>query len=478
MNSKSLTFNRSEKTKWIAIAFIIKLLMFFFFAYNFSQNWPKKDLIGTFFVVTGDTWGYYIPVENLVAGDGYSSVCRMPGLLPIYAPLNYFFGAVAGKVTVVFLQVLADAFATYALAMIAFFIFKNRKLFFLTFFLYSFSSFVSVWNHCGMSESFSTAFLISSIYFLLRPTSSNSTNKYALIAAIFLTWAVFFRPVLLLAFICIPFVIYFRTPHLKAFNRLGTIAVFISPLALSLLLWNTYNNLHHNKNVWLQANFEECYPGVLSVEHLAIRDFVITVGGDYQPWSKNSEAEFFFTENRNEAFKSHKFPLEYNLDSLNILRQNYLDLGSELKTDFEKNILKAQIKEKSKRYSEAYKNAWPVNYHFLNRIKIICKLIFPQRLDDLPFPKKENMNLVQFAIKGGYLVLLNLVSALGLLGMLLSFKSTWYISLFPIMYCIAIGGILGFLEQRYLVSIYPFFCLFAAKSLSLSMARIFSILKP
>jgi hypothetical protein len=91
--------------------------------------------------------------------------------------------------------------------------------------------------------------------------------------------------------------------------------------------------------------------------------------------------------------------------------------------------------------------------------------MFPTRLDNLPFPKVSDMKLYQKLTKAGYLVLLNLVSLLGLIGIFVSFSRKNLYVIIPLSIVFIVACLLGFVEQRYLLPAYPFFCIYSAVTL-------------
>src|SRR5436190_18097032 len=277
--------------KWIIIAFIIKAGLFFFFALNFIQNWPHGWIINSIFITAGDTGGYYDPIESWVNGLGYNTFCRMPGLLPIYGPLYWLFGAVWGKTVVIILQLCASAVSVYLLAKTAARIFQSSKIFFVCFFLYSFSSFVSIWDHYGLSDSFSTSFLIISFYFFV--SYFENAKAYALIlSGVFVAWSVFFRPINGIVLSCYIFIFFLNTK--TGFYRFFKGSIFLAlPLIVLISAWTLHNYLSFRKIVPLQGTLSECSSGRLSEDHIAIRNLIITWGGDFQEWSLGGETEWF-----------------------------------------------------------------------------------------------------------------------------------------------------------------------------------------
>jgi hypothetical protein len=450
--------------KWIGIAFVIKLVMFIFFAFNFLQNWPANWVTKSFFITTGDTPGYYAPLESFVKGNGYDSFCRMPGLLPFYAPLRLFIDEGSAKAGIVILQLLVQVLSVYALAQIARFIFKSERAFYSTFFIYVFSSFVSIWDHYGMAESFGTSFLIFSIYFLTR---FKEEQKWPLLflSGLFITWSIFFRVIHGLAVpVTILFFLFDRSQLGLSFKR---IFLYVVPTAFFLSIWTLKNYTQYHKPVVLTGSVFDC-TGFLSKEHIAIRKLIIAWGGDYQPWSKESEAEWFFqttAKKKNPAPTTHNvYTSKYNLDSLVVLRSRYERM--ETNSAQLKEADSRYVMEKSALYLESYIKERPLNYYFLNRLLILKKIIIPSRLDDLPFPSLNKMNIFQKLLKASYFLLLIFINVVGLLVCLFELfirKNKW--AIFPLVLIFFLGVVFGYVEQRYLVPVYPFFVIFVANSI-------------
>jgi predicted RND superfamily exporter protein len=86
-------------------------------------------------------------------------------------------------------------------------------------------------------------------------------------------------------------------------------------------------------------------------------------------------------------------------------------------------------------------------------------ILFPTRIDDLPFPAFSDMNLFQKTIKAASYVCIPLLSILSLLACIVWFmRKQWS---FLLWMCLPFGLIfmhsaIGFVEQRYLASSYPF----------------------
>ena len=297
-------------------------------------------------------------------GGGYNSYCRMPGLLPIYAPLRLIFSEPWAKTLIIILQFLTGVLSVYILAKTAEMVFNNYRIFLITFFLYAFSSFVSIWDHYGLSDSFGVSFLIFSSYYLVKYKNCKNI-KYLLFSGLFITWSLFFRPV---HGILIPFMILFfilnKKQILISFKHSF---LFSLPIIIALGIWTSTNYYKHHKVVILQGPSSECF-GALTKELLAVRKLIIAWGGDYQPWSKGAEAEWFFTKNvdykTTSPSKNNIYTSLYTIDSLRILKEEYFNCYSDSFSKEKNNINSQALQLKCERYLKSYINEHSFNYYF------------------------------------------------------------------------------------------------------------------
>lgn len=457
--------------KWLGIAFAIKLVMFIYFAINFYKNTPA-DLVSNFiFIYSGDTTGYYEPMDSFVNGHGYDSYCRMPGMLPIYYVLSLFFSAMWAKTFMIVLQFITSTISVYVLALVAKMVFKKDRIFYITFFLYALSSFVTIWDHKGYADSFSTTFLIFSFYYLLR---SKDKSRYTslLLSGIFITWAVFIRPIV---GIVIPIYVLFYLFDLKNIKQTITSGlVFSLPVVLFLFLWAQRNYSQTGRIIILQGPLSECFPG-LTPELLSIRDLIVSWGGDTQPWAKGSDGEWFLSKKGAAAEPESKniYTKAYNLDSLIKLREFFNLTFADSIPDADRNAFKNYVNTKTKLYVDSYRDEHGAKYHFTNKLLLIKRFMFPSRLDGLPFPKLSEMSLVQKAIKGGYLLLLLLVSVFGMIGTVISLSRKIFLPVLPWAFILILSVGMGYVEQRYYIPVYTFFVILSAVALDYFLDVIF-----
>ena len=130
------------KQKGLLISIIIKLLLFGFFAWQQSLLTDLQTR-GNLLRVYDDTEDYFLPTELLLEGKGYSRLGfpeydepeylpfagRMPGMLPLYAPLYLIFGKSSAADVIVVLQLLLSTLSVYVLGLIAWRLFHAKMAF-------------------------------------------------------------------------------------------------------------------------------------------------------------------------------------------------------------------------------------------------------------------------------------------------------------------------------------------------------------
>ncbi|MCD6068729.1 MAG: hypothetical protein K0S33_3555 [Bacteroidetes bacterium] len=455
--------HRKFAFKWIGIAFVIKLALFIFFAVNFYLNWPKDMITNVIFNASGDTSGYYAPLESLVQGKGYYSYGRMPAMLPIYVPLRLFFSVAWTKTVIIVLQFLTSVVSVYILAKTAKLVFKKDRIFYLTFFIYAFSSFVSIWDNVGYMDSFGTSFLIFSVYFSVQ-YKITSKWKYLFYSGFFIAWSIFFRQ---LHGLVIPLTLLYLVDLRNIKKTVTAGFIYCSVLILSTSVWAYKNYKDFGKPVFLTGSLTECFPNMITEELLNIRELITVWGGDTQPWVKGSDAEWFFSRkvdsDHTKPDTKNIYTKEYTIDSLRNLKSMYLTVKSDTSVGEEtKVLLKAKINEAAKRYTASYKQEHFFRAYVINKLIITRRFVLPPRLDDIPFPALNKMNFVQKAVKGGYYLFLLFVNIFGILGALLALRRHTFLASIPLAFIFVLTFVFGFVEQRYLVPAYCFLVIFVA----------------
>lgn len=447
--------------KWIGLSLVIRLALFIYFNHEFHLNW-RPDMLHGIVVHHNDTDGYFTPLESAVQGTGYDSPCRMPGLLPIYYPLRWFLEPNAAQVAIVIFQLMFGAVASFLLAKTAFNFSASTRVFRSVFFIYACSSFVSIWDHAAISDSLSVNLLVTSFFFLSEFHLKKKTSAL-LWTGLFLAWSIFFRPAHLLVFPAYAILV-FASYGINWIGLKKTIVasfLFTIPFLFFDALWINHNFNRFDRFVWLQDDDQLCF-GSLAPYHIAVRDMIIQRGGDFKEWSVNTELAWIMDGDSTSSytFQEHYFTSSFPLDSFVVLKENYtvaanrqLDMKSRL--DAQQRVIALAEKMKLEYKSEAI-----FRYYVVNRSKQIGRFIFSGNVDNLPFPAKKNMTVMEFGVKAFYTLLLHLIVLLFIMASILFIiKKNWIalsITAFPWIVILLLGGVLGYAEQRYLTPAYPF----------------------
>lgn len=452
---------KKESLRPLAVVFAIKFPLFLLFAYYFHAYSASNASINYFFTISGDTRGYYFPCEQFFLGNGYTSVCRMPGLLPIYYCLRVFCSPAWTQTIIVFLQFIGDAVATYLLAQIAWWVSKNAKAFWLVLIGYSLSYFVAVWNHVGYSDSFAVSMLISSVYFLLKFKRSDRFI-HLMLSALLLTWSVFFRP---LHGLLVPiYLMFFLLDYKRPLASLKTASIFLLPLIFFLGLWTLKNYRQTGRIIILQDSMSSCSSSI-PPQMLAMRELIIAWGEDIQPWTKGSAAAWFFlkryADSRDASRLASYQTSSCSLDSLIALKYNFHASRTVSNTASERKAFAQIAIDQSRRFLQSYRMEHPVRAYFFNRLILLTRFLLPSRLDNLPLPSFDQMSLFQKSIKIFYYFFLLAINLFGFLACLYFLYKKHYLVLVPLFFLIGLPVFFGYIEQRYLTPVYPFFLLFS-----------------
>ncbi|MEZ4937847.1 MAG: glycosyltransferase family 39 protein [Crocinitomicaceae bacterium] len=424
----------------------------------FTLGYEEHDGL---FVKTGDTFSYYEPMKSFLDGQGSLDACRMPAFVPLYAIPYYIFGESVANNFIIFCQFILSILSVYILGLIALKLTKNQWIAKLSILIYAISTFTSQYDLFGIADSLSISTLIIGVYCYFK-FEENDDLKWILASGVFFTWSVFFRQIAIVAYGLIGFYLTVKYIKNKEFiPKLKRLAFFGFPLIVGLGIWTFYNKQVNNRFIPLVKPISECYSSYPE-HHFELNKLPVAWGGISTPW--NGEAEWFI----NPKMKKKDFPFnnvfteEYNLDSLELLRQTHFATFDKERPQSERDSLAQIVSEKASLYVQSYKENYPLNYWLINRVVLFKKFLFPKYLDKLPLPPKNEMNLIEKGIKVFYILLLWFVHFFGLIGM---FNRKY----FSIPLLLISGGIISFLtfylgwtEQRYLGPVYPFMIIYAS----------------
>lgn len=453
--------------KWLAAIACAKIFWLILFTVLRSNEWTESTVVGHIGLYPRESWGYYRPLENLLSHGHYTSVCRMPGLLPFYVPLRCLFDEVVSKQCMILVQLVADILATFAIGILAARIFQSLRALHLTYALACFSTFTAVRNNFLLSDSLCVSSVVLAAFSFSNFIISNRTRSIVF-TGVALCVALFLRPAMIVLVPGFIFLLVLSNGFVK--RTPAAIALLALPSVVALSAWTLHNRMTDGRTIVLIAPLHECQPQ-MTPEFMAIRRWIMASGGDYQPWAAGGESHWFFDspDYRPMPFQPDDFAPEYDSTALFSMKRDYHLLHSGTLASADSLQLEQQIVERANACYTAYVKHHPVRFYFLNRLVFLKMILFPKRIDDLPFPAFHEMNAAQKLIKVASWLALPMLSIASLMAIFYwTLKRRWSYLLWM---CIPMGMVcmhasIGFVEQRYLATSYPFFIMLSAGLLS------------
>lgn len=461
--------NRTINPTYVfAVVIVWKIVLFAMFQQEYhDRGYFKMEGLMS---MAGDAPGYLEPTRAYIEEDAVIDACRLPGFLPIYGPLLAFFGDTVAKNTIVILHLLTDIFSVWFLGRIAFLLFRRRAVQNLTLLLYGFSSFNSVYAHCGFGEIFHLFLLILGVWAFLRFQEHKKLHVLVFAGAA-LTWSLFFRQITIVPYgiIGVFFVLgmLFNGVPFRLIVRRAL--AFAAPVVLVLGVWTAYNFYHHQRFIPLAKRSYECFE-TFPAHKSAIFEVVSGFGGDWTYWGK--EGKWFHDPSIPTSrfpFSNRVFTNDYDLTTLDSLRVAFKQSLTMDRDDPAYAPLVDEILGIGDRVTTSYKREKPLDFYLFNRLRLTRDFLFPTRLDNLPFPARDEMATWQFGFKAGALLFLLITNALGAIGLVLR---KWGIHHTVVLSIVGFLIYLGLIEQRYFAPAHPFMLISAAYMLSLLTAWI------
>ena len=419
---------------------------------------PEDFKQGHYFFLAGDSKEYIDPVENLLktgehkTADG-SYAKRTPGYTPVYLMYRLFLDKPWALNITLFFQVILSAISCYILALLASSVFKSPKLFFWTFWLYTISTYVSIWDNYVLTESFATSSLIFCLY-ALHLFVKEKNWKWLLFSGLMLTWCVFLRPYMA-PFLGLLSLFIFLNTHKSLKTISVSLLVFLSPMIISEISWVARNYRVMKEFVPLQSNVsyndKEAFNSDNDIKpHIA--DFVKAFGGDLTWWNPRGESYWFFNgdvETSRNIFPSIIFNDSLNFERLKEVKRLCIEGGSNSLSKNQLATNKEKIRTELKSFHDTYVNEHPIHFLFVSRLIHIKNFVFHSGVYNIPFEVYEKQTVPEKLTKTFYALLYLFTMTLGW-GFLIIFLSgnikpdslklyfmlipVWIIILFPIVF--------------------------------------------
>ena len=391
---------------------------------------------------------------------------RLPGIMPLFAPLYALFGESIAFPLMVILQFLIGSLSIYVLGLIAFRLFHDRGLAIGAMALYLFSYQVHIYEHAGATESLSIAFTLFSIYSYLVFRGKKKLF-WLLIAGAFFAWSVALRPIMgSFGFVWL-WMIWEMAPNSVRAKRL---LVFAAPLALLLLSWNIRNYLTMDRLILLEDKWVISYPHEpeYGSDGMAIRQLICTWGGDMLYWTDGSMGNIMMGKHPTKTIKDglpkRIYTPDYQADSLLLLRNHYFLANDLSRSDSVRSLHETQAQAMAHHFRKSYQQHHPFDAYIGAKIRLISKLIFGRVRHDLPFPPQPEIRPYQYLIKAGLIAWHYLLIVIGLAGLvvgMIRLKShRRLLAVMPLLMIFVLGAVLGMIEERYTLPLYPFLIIY------------------
>ena len=467
---------------WLLTALLIKSILFFGKTY-IDSDYPKPYYVDTRFAFSGeDSPSYFDPVENLLDQGSYKDDYRMPGYAWIYFLLRLVFAQNMALDVLVIIQLILSALSVYLLALIAQTVFKNNQaVFYITFFLYAFSTFTSLYDHVLLTESFCTSALIIAVYFLIPKKSKEPLKLF--LSGLFLTWVFFLRPVMLPLFALFMLYILYdnnkqdtktdKPAFLPSFSKglVKKLFYFLLPLLIIDGVWMIRNYTYYQRIIPLTKTVY--YPHIENSYLLPLFQFMNAYGGSIIWWEPGSDITFFKPLPKSVSRRTEVVPpdfiytSQFNYDSLIVVRDMITLVENPETSEAEKKQMEAMCIQKLKHYTQSIKKEKPFVYHIRSRLRTLQSFFFHSGTYNLFTKASFELKPLELSLKIFYSLLYVFVVIFGFIGNLLLIGTGLRLRKMDFLLIAGLGLYVALIfpiglkmdEFRYFVPGYPFFLL-------------------
>lgn len=475
---------------WIFWIVIILFIKSYFFLYKVSieeSNFSNIHYTETFAREGGDTLSYFEPIESVLTNGNYFEDFRMPGYGWLYWILRLFLSVAISLNTLVIIQLILSVISVYILAKISYLIFKKESYFYLTIVLYAISTFVSLYDHVLLTESFCTSSLIFSLYFLLK---SKQSANYLLLAGLFLTWCIFLKPVM--APLLIWFALYILIKDGKIRLSISKynwkqVLLFLIPFIMIDGAWIFRNYGLYKRIIPLTKSIY--YTGIEGSYLGSLFQFMNSYGGSIVNWEPGSDISFFLPtpDYIKKKIKvtppSYIYTSKFNYDSLVVVKELISNIVNPKISKDKKRKNEIEVITKLNVYTKSIKDEKPFLFYVLSRVKVLKTFFVHSGTYNLFLKASFELNTLEWLFKVFYSLLYAIVIIGGCIGsfylIIKGFKNIDYILISSIGIYIALvfPVLLKMDEFRYFVPGYPLFllgCVYILISVSTKIIKKYS----
>ncbi len=356
----------SKPLFWIVLGVLIKGLPFFFLLHNR----PPSDMPGVWAATSPDTLSYMDPIENLLKDGSYFPDYRMPGYGVIYLFFRVLFSPDYSCNMLLVLQFILAGVSVYYLALTARAIFKNDKIFYISFYLFLFSTYSNFYDGWLLTESLCSSAMIFSAWFFVKYFQSGRVRNL-LISGILLTWIIFLRPVFLPLIFLFAFILLFtrKTSIIPSGGKRLALVFFVLPFLLCESVWIVRNYYKHQKIILLTSS--ELAPRAANFYEISLNDFIRSWGGSADYTDNNSPLLWFGfhiegmpnPKDFKGSLPDYIYTSRFNEDSLVRIKNKVIALNDSILSPEERHSYQNMVEEKLGRYATSIKEEKPFLYY-------------------------------------------------------------------------------------------------------------------
>ncbi|MBK7555989.1 MAG: hypothetical protein IPI55_15720 [Flavobacteriales bacterium] len=363
---------------WLLPGLFLKALIFLYFVHDSAGG----ELVGRWAGHTSDTWEYVDPVESLIAEGVLEPDHRMPGYTPLLLLLRQFLSAGASADAITLLQWFFACLATYGLALVVLMLGASWRWFLVTYFLLIWALFPARLELAVMTDSFCTSAI--GLHVVLMLIHIKSGRKWCLPAAgLFLTWAIFLRPIYALL-IPLDFGVLLLLSAVPWRDRLFRALLFALPWLVIDGAWVIRNySVHHAFRPLTNGTYNAGYS---ASSYCALMQFVQAYGGNYNFWDPTSDMRWFGMRERRapgqpplvDAFRelpTYVYASDYNRDSLLLVRDVMTRLSDTTISKREEDSLTARAWKLTTRFRMSFVRDHPFQFHVSSKFRLLGHMV-------------------------------------------------------------------------------------------------------
>ena len=415
----------------------------------------------------GDTGSYLEPAEHLITQGTYVPDYRMPGYALPYIICRLFVPKDHAGDLLLILQTVLDALSTVALGLLAFRFTGSRMVSRGVFWCGVIGHTITQFDITLLTESFTSSAIILAAWSAAR-SFDRGTRWHALLAGALIAWAVFMRPVMVVAIPAFLVWSYLAIPHRGRMVR--TMVMLGLPFALVDAAWVIRNATVHQR--FIPANPSLHYASIDEGPLGPIIAFVEAFGGRTTWWDPVAEIRFFGVDGGVQPGQRTALPTETStpgctMDSLHQVADDMFRWRHLPASDPTRDALCASIRERMTRYRACYIEAHPWRYRLLAPMRCTRSFLFHSGTENVFGRPWTVLSLPERALKAGWSVLFHLIQSVGLIACVFTLALRGMRQRYGLLAAFTLLGVLihpvafRMAEHRYLAPVFPWLIVMA-----------------